>query len=83
MLAPASQGCCGALALHAGRDREAREFARGLIHTFDGLGLDSIAVSAAGCGSAMKGYGELLKDDPAWAGRASAFARFPAWRRRQ
>ncbi len=74
VVAPAGQGCCGALALHAGRDREAREFARDLIQAFDGLGLDSIVVSAAGCGSAMKGYGELLKDDPAWAGRASAFA---------
>jgi glycolate dehydrogenase iron-sulfur subunit len=74
VVAPAGQGCCGALALHAGRDREAREFARGLIHAFDGLGLGSIVVSAAGCGSAMKGYGELLKDDPAWAERASAFA---------
>jgi glycolate oxidase iron-sulfur subunit len=74
VLAPAGQGCCGALALHAGRDREAREFARALIQAFDGLGLDSIVVSAAGCGSAMKGYGELLKDDPAWAARASAFA---------
>jgi len=74
VVAPAGQGCCGALALHAGRDREAREFARGLIRAFDGLGLDSIVVSAAGCGSAMKGYGELLKDDPEWAGRASAFA---------
>jgi glycolate oxidase iron-sulfur subunit len=72
--APAGQGCCGALALHAGRDREARDFARGLIQAFDGLGLDSIVVSAAGCGSAMKGYGELLKDDPAWGARASAFA---------
>jgi glycolate oxidase iron-sulfur subunit len=74
VMAPAGQACCGALALHAGRDREAREFARGLIHAFDGLGLDAIVVSAAGCGSAMKGYGQLLKDDPAWAGRASAFA---------
>lgn len=74
VLAPADQGCCGALALHAGRDGEARVFARRLIRAFDGLGLDCIVVSAAGCGSAMKGYGDLLKDDPMWAGRASAFA---------
>jgi glycolate oxidase iron-sulfur subunit len=72
--APAGQGCCGALALHAGRDAEARDFARRLIGAFDGFDLDAIVVSAAGCGSAMKGYGELLKNDPQWAERASAFA---------
>ena len=38
MIAPGGQGCCGALALHAGRDREARDFARDLIQAFDGLG---------------------------------------------
>ena len=74
VIAPAGQGCCGALALHAGRDREARDFARSLIGAFDSLGLDAVVVSAAGCGSAMKGYGALLKDDPRWAGRARAFA---------
>ena len=31
-------------------------------------------VNAAGCGSAMKDYGHLLRDDPAWAERAAAFA---------
>ena len=35
VLAPRSQGCCGALALHAGRDDDARQFARGLIGTFE------------------------------------------------
>jgi glycolate oxidase iron-sulfur subunit len=74
VLAPAAQGCCGALALHAGRDEEARAFARRLIATFDAAGVDQVVVNAAGCGSAMKGYGELLKGDPAWADRARAFA---------
>jgi glycolate oxidase iron-sulfur subunit len=31
-------------------------------------------INAAGCGSTMKGYGDLLKDDPVWAVRARAFA---------
>src|SRR5205085_11988743 len=35
---------------------------------------DEIAVNAAGCGSTLKQYGELLKDDPQWADRAKAFA---------
>jgi glycolate oxidase iron-sulfur subunit len=71
--APANQGCCGALALHSGRDEEARGFARALIDAFEHSDVDVIVVNAAGCGSTMKGYGELLKDDPAWAARARAF----------
>lgn len=74
VLAPRRQGCCGALALHAGRDDEARRFARELIQVFEGQTLDAIVVNAAGCGSTMKSYGHLLKDDPAWAERARAFA---------
>jgi glycolate oxidase iron-sulfur subunit len=73
--APPSQGCCGALALHAGESAQARAFARDLITTFERAGVDTIAVNAAGCGSAMKEYGHLLRDDAAWAARADAFAR--------
>ena len=71
---PSRQGCCGALALHTGRDAEARQFARELIQAFEPYGLDTIVINAAGCGSTMKGYGELLKDDPKWAERARAFS---------
>ena len=76
VFAPAGQGCCGALALHAGRDEEARAFARQLIAAFDALPeqVTEIVVNAAGCGSTMKTYGELLADDPEWAGRAARFA---------
>jgi len=74
VLAPRSQGCCGALALHSGRDEEARGFARGLIAAFEGTNVEAVVVNAAGCGSTMKGYGELLQHDPAWAERARAFA---------
>jgi glycolate dehydrogenase iron-sulfur subunit len=74
VLAPHEQGCCGALALHAGQDADARQFARELIATFDRSSVDLIAVNAAGCGSAMKEYGHLLADDPAWAERARAFS---------
>src|SRR6185503_3661791 len=74
VIAPPTQGCCGALALHAGRIDEARAFARKLIAAFDGSGVERIVVNAAGCGSSMKEYGELLADDPAWASRAHAFA---------
>jgi glycolate oxidase iron-sulfur subunit len=72
--APAAQGCCGALPLHAGRIDQARALAKHNIEVFERAGVDRIAVNAAGCGSAMKDYGELFADDPAWAARAAAIA---------
>jgi glycolate oxidase iron-sulfur subunit len=74
VVCPATQGCCGALALHAGRLDEARAFARRTIEAFDGVETERIAVNAAGCGSSMKEYGRLLADDPRWAARAAAFS---------
>ena len=74
VIAPASQGCCGALALHAGRLDEARAYARRTIETFDRADIDQIAVNAAGCGSSMKEYGHLLADDPHWAAKARGFS---------
>ena len=70
---PASQGCCGALHLHSGDMTRARELARRNIDAF-GEGDAPIIVNAAGCGSAMKGYGHWLYDDPAYADRARAFS---------
>jgi glycolate oxidase iron-sulfur subunit len=60
---PAGQGCCGALALHAGREEEARRHAEATIAALGGH--DRIVVTAAGCGSAMKEYGDLLETDEA------------------
>ncbi len=74
VIAPRTQGCCGALALHSGRDGDARALARALVAAFEREHLDAIVINAAGCGSTMKGYGELLKDDPQWAERARLFA---------
>ncbi len=74
VVAPRSQGCCGALALHSGRDDDARAFARKLIASFETAAVDVIVVNAAGCGSSMKSYADLFRDDPVWAARAHAFA---------
>jgi glycolate oxidase iron-sulfur subunit len=60
---PAGQGCCGALALHAGREEEARRRAQETIAALSGF--ERIVVTAAGCGSAMKEYGDLLGTDEA------------------
>jgi glycolate oxidase iron-sulfur subunit len=74
VVAPKSQGCCGALSTHAGREEESLDFARKTIDTFEGLNLDNVIVNAAGCGSTMKEYGHLLRDDPDYADRARAFS---------
>ena len=58
---PAGQGCCGALSLHSGRVAEAARFARRTIAAFEAASVDVIVVNSAGCGSAMKEYGELLR----------------------
>jgi glycolate dehydrogenase iron-sulfur subunit len=61
VLAPALPGCCGALELHAGELESALTRARATVDAFSALGpLDHIVVNAAGCGAAMKRYGELL-----------------------
>jgi glycolate oxidase iron-sulfur subunit len=64
--------CCGALQLHAGDDGPARDLARRAIEEFEGYEL--VVTNAGGCGSAMKDYGHLLRDDPEWSGRAEALA---------
>ena len=74
VVAPRGQGCCGALSLHAGRLAEAKRFARRLIRRFERARVDTIVINAAGCGSTLKQYGQLLAGEPRWAKRAAAFA---------
>ena len=72
--APGKQGCCGALPLHAGAIEQARRLAKHNIEVFEAASVERIVVNAAGCGSAMKEYKDLLEADPAWAARAHAFS---------
>ncbi len=74
VIAPAAQGCCGAIAIHAGDLERGRALARANIAAFERSGADAYVVNAAGCGSALKEYGELLAADPAWSDRAAAFS---------
>jgi glycolate oxidase iron-sulfur subunit len=68
------QGCCGALSVHNGRTAEAQRFARKLIDAVDLERIEYFVVNAAGCGSALKEYGALLAEDPAYAAKARALA---------
>jgi glycolate oxidase iron-sulfur subunit len=74
VVVPRDLGCCGALSVHAGRDDEARRLARAAIAALERADADTIVVNAAGCGSSMKEWGHLLRDDPAWAERAARLA---------
>jgi glycolate oxidase iron-sulfur subunit len=66
--------CCGALHLHAGRERDAKRLARRVMRSMPGDA--PVVVDSAGCGAAMKEYGELLgaPDAHAFAARVRDFA---------
>src|SRR5689334_5784029 len=74
VVVPEGQGCCGALHLHAGMRGEARKLARRNIGAILGGGFDAIITNAAGCGSTLKEYGELLEDLPEYADKARQFS---------
>ncbi len=74
VLAPSAQGCCGAIAVHAGEMDFGRELAKRNIAAFENSGADYYIINAAGCGSTLKEYGHLLHDDPKWADRAAHFS---------
>ena len=74
VVVPSTQGCCGAIALHAGEIDFTRELAKRNIDAFERSRADVYVVNAAGCGSALKEYGELFARDDAWAARAARFS---------
>jgi glycolate oxidase iron-sulfur subunit len=81
VVVPPSQGCCGALSLHAGRADESAAFARALLDRFVPADnpralaqVDAIIINAAGCGSTLKQYGTLFNGDPKYRERAAAFS---------
>jgi glycolate oxidase iron-sulfur subunit len=74
VVSPAAQPCCGALLVHAGEEQGALALARHLINVFERAEVDTIVTNAAGCGSNMKEYGHLLRDDPNYADRAKKFS---------
>jgi glycolate oxidase iron-sulfur subunit len=74
VIIPEDQPCCGALMLHSGLESDAAELAKKMIAAFESAKVDSIVINSAGCGSTMKEYGYLLRDDPEWAERAADFS---------
>lgn len=74
VVAPREQPCCGALMVHAGEEKDALALARRTIEVFERADVELIVTNAAGCGSNVKEYGHLLRDDPDYAERAKAFS---------
>jgi len=74
VVVPVGQGCCGALHVHSGLRDEARQLARNNIDALMNGDFDAIITNAAGCGSTLKEYGELLEHDAEYAARAHDFA---------
>lgn len=70
---PPEQNCCGALHTHAGFRDDARDLARKNIDAMLAPDIDAIVTNAAGCGSAMKEYADLLANDSRYAEKARAF----------
>ncbi|MBI5084765.1 MAG: 4Fe-4S dicluster domain-containing protein [Acidobacteria bacterium] len=67
------QTCCGALHVHSGLKEEARALARRNIDVFLAGGYDAVITNAAGCGSTLKEYHELLEHDEAYREKAARF----------
>ncbi len=71
-------GCCGALSHHLGLEDEALEYVRANVAAWtredeDG-GLDAVVINASGCGTVVKDYGFLLRDDAEWSQRGERVA---------
>ena len=69
------EGCCGALVHHMGREADALAAARRNVDAWsrciDETRLDAIVMTTSGCGTTIKNYGFMLRDDPAYAEKAA------------
>jgi glycolate oxidase iron-sulfur subunit len=76
VIIPAEAGCCGALVHHMGRHEQALAAARQNIRAWGEQKLDAVIVNTSGCGTVLKDYGFLLRNDPmaADAAKISAMA---------
>jgi glycolate oxidase iron-sulfur subunit len=70
--------CCGALTHHMGQDADALARARANITVWtseaERNGLDAILVTTSGCGTVIKDYGHMLREDPRFAAPAAAIS---------
>jgi glycolate oxidase iron-sulfur subunit len=71
-------GCCGALTHHLGHEAAALDLARANIDAWErerlASGLDAVVINASGCGTMVKDYGFMLREDPGYAEKAARIA---------
>jgi glycolate oxidase iron-sulfur subunit len=71
-------GCCGSLTHHLGQERSALGWARANIDAWErerlAFGLDAIVINASGCGTTVKDYGFMLREEPVYAEKAARIA---------
>jgi len=69
-------GCCGALVHHLGKERRAATLGSALVERLhaeiEGAGLDAVVANASGCGTHVKDFGYVFRDDAQLAARAAA-----------
>ncbi|CAN7687340.1 glycolate oxidase subunit GlcF [Pararhizobium sp. LjRoot235] len=81
VVVPKGIGCCGALTHHMGKTDESHAMAsaniRVMVRELDGAGLDAIVINTSGCGTTVKDYGHMFRNDPmaADAARIAALAK--------
>ena len=74
VVVPKGQACCGAINSHVGDLDTARELARRNIDVFTDAGVEYVIIASAGCGSRMKEYDHLLREDPSYSDKAERFS---------
>ncbi|MCG6884146.1 MAG: glycolate oxidase subunit GlcF [Silicimonas sp.] len=57
-------GCCGALVHHMGREEESHRFAVANINAWSASDVDAIVINTSGCGTTVKDYGHMFRNDP-------------------
>lgn len=78
VVVPKGMGCCGALTHHMGDEPAALRFVKANVDAWtaelDRGGLDAVVINASGCGTTVKDYGHMLREDPAYAAKAARIA---------
>jgi glycolate oxidase iron-sulfur subunit len=68
------ESCCGSITHHMGREQEAHGYARRVIDQWTDENLDAIIITASGCGTTIKDYGFMLRQNEAYAAKAAAIS---------
>ena len=70
----AGESCCGSITHHMGREHEAHGYARRVIDQWTDAKLDHVIITASGCGTTIKDYGFMLKQDVDYAAKAATIS---------